>query len=95
MAQLVAEHPLHPDDELEVFVSAEALDMEDFVTKPHFEIIFARSVLEHDGHLGVSFPRTSFSKLFPHSLHLNSYIGIFFPELFFYVFLKKNILQFF
>ncbi len=46
--------------------------MEDFETKPHFEIIFERSLLEHEGHLGISWLSTSVSKLFPHSLHLNS-----------------------
>ena len=73
MAQLVAEHPLHADDEVvEAPVCAKSPPLEAFVTKPHFEIIFKRSVLEHDGHSGVSFPSTSVSKLFPHLLHLNS-----------------------
>ena len=76
MAQLVAEHPLHADDEEdkapEAPVCAESPPMEAFVTKPHFDIIFKRSVLEHDGHSGVSLPSTSVSKLFPHLLHLNS-----------------------
>ena len=73
MAQLVAEHPLHAEDEeAEAPVCAESPPIEAFVTKPHFEIIFKRLLLEQDGHFGVSLPSTSVSKLFPHSLHLNS-----------------------
>ncbi len=81
-AQFVAEHPLHADDEVDglLFICPELSPMEDdLVTKPHFDIILERSVPEHEGHFGISCPITSVSKLFPHSLHLNSNIGIFFP----------------
>ena len=77
--QLVAVQPLQAEElEKELpWLEGSVFEPEPAVLNPQAERSLERFSLLQKGHDGISFPSTSVSKSFPHSLQLYSYIGIF------------------